>query len=207
MPNQLVFFASNFLAILVFFTVALSFIDTFALKIKVQSVFKAAGFLLLTLAFLLNLLQFFSPLVSPQLITWLKSVSLWLIFVAFIFDEHSKLQLLTIIAIISLIFLRGHALLAVQAFLISITVLQIAYYTKHKDLVPFEVGVVLIAIAEFFYFLDETGRYGNMETSGNFLYIFACTAIFYWIWQYLIIRFNLRRQLPQLLPGNKAKEN
>ena len=198
MSNQFIFIISNALNILVFGTIAGFFIDTFALKIKVQSLFKTAGFLLLTIAFTLNLFQFIFPFTSPQSIIWLKSIGLWLIFAAFIFDEHSKLQFLTVIAIVFLMFIRGHELLALQAFLISITVLQIAYFTKHKDLVPFEVGIVLVTIAEFFYFLDETGAYGITRTSGDFLYIFASIAFFYWLWQYLVIRFNLRLKSSEL---------
>ena len=113
-------------------------------------------------------------------------------------DSHSKLQFLAILAIISLFFLKGHILLSVQGALISTTTLALAKITKHNDLILFGLGFVLITIGKFFSYLENTLGVANMALSASILYILAAITLFYWLWQYLVIRFNLAHKLPKL---------
>jgi len=191
---QVLSFLSDFIAASVFATLTWLFADALAIRIEPKTLFKTLTFALLTIAQALSLAQLFSSISLPQIVFWLQSIGLWLLFVAFILDSHSKLQFLAILAIVFLFLFRDHLLLAIQAALIAITVLQIAHTTKHNDLIPFGVGFVLIACAEFFYFLQRTKNFEEIALAGDFLYVFASIALFYWLWQYLVIRFNLGKK-------------
>jgi len=79
--------------------------------------------------------------------------------------------------------------LALQTALISAAVMQLAYTTKHKDLIPFGIGFVLITMGEFFKALGA-----EFLASGAILDIFASIALFFWLWQYLVIRFGLKKR-------------
>ena len=166
-------------------------LDALAVRIEIKTLFKAVGFGLLAVGFALNLIGIFSGISLAGLPFWLQSLGLWLIFAAFILDPHSKLQFLAIVALVFLFFFREHSLLAIQASLVAVLVLRLAHVTKHNDLIPFGVGFVLIAAGEFFYALQKQTALGNLQTAGDFLYIFASIALFWWLWQYLVIRFNL----------------
>ena len=192
--TQIIATVSNLMTASVFATSTWLFVDALAIRVEIKSLLKAIGFLLLTCAFVLNLVPTFSAVFQNQLTFWVQSLGLWFLFAAFILDSHSKLQFLIVAAIPVLIFLRSHSLLAAQTFLIAITIMQIAYHTKHKDLIPLITGFFLITIAEFFYSLEEQTMLGNLKTAADFLYIFASIVVFYWLWQYLVIRFNLQRK-------------
>ena len=101
---------------------------------------------------------------------------------------------MAIVVLVFLFFFREHSLLAIQASLVAVLVLRLAHVTKHNDLIPFGVGFVLIATGEFFYALKKQTTLGNLQTAGDFLYIFASIVLFYWLWQYLVIRFNLGKK-------------
>ena len=193
---QLISIIANFVTASAFAALSWLFVDALVIRIEIKTLLKTFGFGFLTLAFALNLVQTFSNLGLTQmnLYLWLAGIGLWLIFAAFILDPHCKLQFLVILAIVLLFFLKGNALLSMQAFLIAATILQIAYFTKHKDLIPMVVAFVLVAIGEFFYSLQKQTALGNLQTGGDFLYIFASIALFWWLWQYLVIRFNLQRK-------------
>ncbi|OGD94027.1 hypothetical protein A2697_00850 [Candidatus Curtissbacteria bacterium RIFCSPHIGHO2_01_FULL_41_44] len=198
LPNQTIEVISDVATATIMASLAWLFIDALVLRFEVKIFLKSAGFSLLTLVFTLNLAQVFSASASPQLIFWLESIGLWLIFAAFILDSHSKLQFLAILAIISLFFLKGHILLSVQGALISTTTLALAKITKHNDLILFGLGFVLITIGKFFSYLENTLGVANMALSASILYILAAITLFYWLWQYLVIRFNLAHKLPKL---------
>jgi len=189
MPVQALSGASFLILGLVSFALFWLHADSLAIRIEIKTFLKAAGFGILGIASTLN---FLNPLFNfdlSQISIWLISSSLYLIFLAFILDPHSKLQLGFILAIIALFFLHKHVLLSLQAALISAAVLQLAYTTKHRDLIPFGMGFVLITIGEFFQVLGA-----EFGVSSAILYIFASISLFAWIWQYLIIRFNLSRK-------------
>ena len=167
------------------------FADALAIRIEIKTLFKTIACFMITIALALRVIQIFMPLM-PGLPLWLESLGLWLLFAAFILDSHTKLQFLAIVALVFLFLFREHSLLAIQASLVAVLVLRLAHVTKHNDLIPFGVGFVLMAVGEFFYTLKKQTMLGNLQTAGDFLYIFASIALFYWLWQYLVIRFNLK---------------
>lgn len=148
------------------------------------------------MAYTFQITQTFTQLSLPQLIFWLQNIGFFLIFISFILDSHSKLQFITVIAIVLLFFFKEHALLALESLLIAIVVLSIAKVTKHNDLIPFGIAYVLVSVGEFFYFLVAKTNFGSgINVAGAFLYIFASVAFTYWLWQYLVIRFNLKHSV------------
>src|SRR3990167_499423 len=194
---QIINLLSNFTTASVFAALFWLFTDALFLRFEIKIFLKAIAFGLLTTAIILNLLQLLTIANTP-FIFWLQSLGLWLLFASFILDSHSKLQFMAILAILILFFLKNHALLAVQASLVAATVLNLAHVTKHNDLIPFGVGFVLIACAEFFYFLERTKNFEGIAQAGTFLYIFASITLFYWLWQYLVIRFNLGKKIGEV---------
>lgn len=129
----------------------------------------------------------------------MQSLGLWLIFASFIIDSHSKLRFITVIAIVSLFLFKSHQILAVQNLLISLNVFEIAYNTKHRDLIPFGAGFLLMTTAEFFYYLDKVEGFQNIGVAGDFLYIFASIALSIWLWSYLAIRFSFAQKFPRMI--------
>lgn len=199
LPNQIISTVAYFASAITFAILTWLFTDALLLKVEIKTTLKAVGTGLLTTALTLNLVSLVSPTPLPQLIFWIQSIGLLLLFIAFILDPHTKLQFLIILALVFLYFFREHSLLAIQASLVATLVLHLAHVTKHNDLIPFGVGFVLIAVGEFFYSLQKQTAFGNLQTAGDFLYIFASIALFWWLWQYLVIRFNLARKIPKLI--------
>lgn len=177
---------------LVFLALFWLHLDALAVRLETKTILRALGWLSLAASLSLSLVWIFSnlPFDPSKLIFWLTSLGFWLLYVSFIFDSHSKLQFLAVLAIASLFFFDNHTLLAIQAFLIAITILQISYNTKHKDLIPQVTAFILLAIGEFFHSLASSPSSGLF---GNFMYVFAAIIFAYWLWQYLVIRFNLER--------------
>ena len=192
LPIKITEILANFLAASVFSAITWLYIDALQIRIEIKSVFRALGFLLLTITFALNLLGIFVQTPSQTFTFWIQSTSLWLMYVSFIIDSHAKLQILSILAIVCLFLLKSHALLSLQAFLIAISVLQISYSTKHKDLIPLVTGFFFMTIAELFFYLEKFKGYENLDLAANLMYIFCAIAFFYWLWSYLVIRFNLK---------------
>lgn len=165
--------------------------DALAIRVEVKTVLRALGWILLagSTGLVVATYFFIDPPFNPaRFIFWTTSLGFWLLYVSFILDQHSKLQFLAVVAIAALFFFGGHTLLALQAFLIAITILQISYTTKHKDLIPLVTGFILLAIGEFFHSLAASSSSGLF---GDFMYVFAAIIFAYWLWQYLVIRFNL----------------
>lgn len=168
------------------------FIDALHFRFEVKSFMKAIGFLLLTAGFALRFSSFFL-VVNQSMIIWIKFLGFWVLFSGFIYDSHSKFQLLTIILILSTFFSKNHLLLSIEAFLITIVILQLAYYKKHKDLIPLITAFFLFTTAELFKYLNNFKEFGNIYNASMILYILASGFIFYWILPYLRIRFNLKQ--------------
>lgn len=190
---EIISYFSLILTATVFGSLTWLFADALTLRIEIKTLMKALACFLFAAASSLKLIPPFVPLLQTNYIFLLQNIALWLFLASFIFDQHSKLQLLIILGIISQIFLRDHALLALQALLVSLAILQIAYHTKHRDLIPLITGFFLIFVAEFFYSF-KSAAWGNLKLSGDFLNIFASIVFFYWLWQYLVIRFNLQKK-------------
>lgn len=190
LPAQVLSLTANFAAASTFAAITWLYLDALLLRFELKSFLKCLAFALLTLAFALNfaaLVFKINSLIPPF---WIQSTALYLIFASYIIDIHSKLQILTLVAIALIFFLKDHALLAVQSLLVTTVILQLAYYSKHKDLIPLTTGFALIAIGEFFFYLDMKRGVQNLSFAANFSYIFASLVFFYWLWQYLVIRFT-----------------
>lgn len=171
------------------FSLCFLFVDSLMVRIEMKTVLKALGFCLFGIG---SFLIFFDPFVTIDLSLVsiiLISISLYAIFLSFIIDAYSKFQWGIIVAIIALLFLRGHDLLTLQAGLIALNMFQLAYTTKHRDIIPLCTGFVLITIAEFFYSLETKAGFKGLGTAGAFLYLFAGVALLFWLWSYLKIRF------------------
>ncbi len=192
-PAQILFFVSNFTIASTLATISWLYIDALLFRFEIKSFLRLIGFSLLTIVFALNFATLFYS-ANQTLIFWIQSISFWFLFISFIFDSHSKLQILTIAGIIATVFLNKHALLSLQSFLIAISILQLAYFTKHKDMIPLTLGFFLISIAEFFNYLDKFKGFENLSLAGSLLYVFVAIALFYWLWSYLVIRFTLKRK-------------
>ena len=199
-----IFFARTILSSLLFFALAWLFFDTLFLRIEAGTLLKGIGFFFLGISQITEITRYFSALPLPFVSIGIAALGLYFILVAYLFDAHSKLQFLVVVIIASLFLLKDHVLLAACAFVISITVLHIAHYTKHKDLIPLGVGFVLIAIGEFFYFLDTTSQFNRITVAGDFLYIFAAVNYAVWLWPYLFIRFKKDRSLSRLEPADNS---
>lgn len=192
LPIQAFSIAVNITAALISSALTWLFLDALFMRIEIKTLLKACGFLLLTIAFALKIAQPFSDINLSILATALHSIALLLLFAAFVADAHSSLQFLTILLIFILIFLDNHAMLAAQSFLIALVVLEIAKSTRHNDLIPFGVGFILFAAAELFYSLELRAGFQNISLGGHLLYIFGSIGLFWWLWSYLVIRFNLK---------------
>lgn len=193
MPQaQIISIVSNFAASSIFAAIGWLYIDALLLRFELRSALKCLAFTLLTIAFAQNFAAELFKINSPVPSFWIQSIALYLMFGAFIADTHSRLQILTIFAIALLFFFKNHALLAIQALMIALAILQLAYNTKHKDLIPLVTGFILMSTGEFFYYLNNIKGFENISQAGNFLYIFASIALFYWLWSYLAIRFAVK---------------
>ena len=191
-PAKLIGFISDFTAASVMAAILWLYIDALLFRFEIKSFIKTVGFLFLTAAFALSLSERFLN-VNHSFVIWTESIGLWALFVGFIFDAHSKLQLLTLFLIAATLFLKNHLLLSVEAFLITLVVLQLSYFYKHKDLIPLITAFFLISSAEFLKYLNSFRGFENMALAGSFSYIFAAIILFYWLWSYLTIRFNLKQ--------------
>lgn len=190
LPAQVLLLTANFTAASTFAAITWLYLDALLLRFELKSFLKCLAFALLTVTFALNFASSVFNIPFPIPSFWIQSIALYLMFAAYIMDIHSKLQVLTLLAIALLFFLKAHALLAVQSFLVTAVILQLAYYSKHKDLIPLTTGFVLMAIGEFFFYLDITRGIQNLSYAANFSYIFSSLVFFYWLWQYLVIRFT-----------------
>src|SRR3989338_2411906 len=185
---------ANFAIASIFAAIAWLYIYALSLRFEFKSFLKSGAFSLLTVAFSLTLYQTITKQTPTNLQIWLQSIALWLILASYLLDYHSKLQLLTILGIISIFFFKNYALLAIQSLLISISLLQISYSTKHKDLIPLVTGFTLLAISEFFNYLEKVRGIQNFSLAADFVLLFTAITFFYWLLQCLVIRFNLNQK-------------
>lgn len=167
------------------------FFDALRLRFEIKTFLRLLGFLMLGIGFG-GIVANPSVLNTIPLLLWVKIAGLYTIFVSCAFDAHSKFRITLVFGIILLAFLKDHSALAILALLIALNVFQLAYSTKHRDLIPMGTGFILIAIAEFFRSI-ETKELAGLSLASAFLYIFASASFFLWLWQYLIIRFNLKK--------------
>lgn len=188
-PAHILLLLANFTPASVFAAITWLYLDALLLRFELKSFLKCLAFALLTLTFAFNFTSSLLQINFPIPSFWIQSIALYLMFASYIIDIHSKLQITTLLAIGLIFFLKAHALLATQSFLVSVVILQLAYYSKHKDLIPLTTGFILMAIGEFFFYLDSRGIQ-NLSYAANFSYIFSSLVFFYWLWQYLIIRFT-----------------
>ena len=149
--------------------------------------------MLLTGGFASNFAESFL-VVNQTFITWIIGLGFWMLFVGFILDTHSRLQLLTIFLIVAVLFLKNHLLLSVEVLLVTLAVLQLSYIYKHKDVIPLITAFFLVSLAEFLKYLNNFKGFENMSLSASILYIFASVTLLYWLWSYLTIRFNLKHK-------------
>lgn len=164
-----------------------------------KSILKAFGYLLLALAFAIRFLNILLPFNYETLAIWVQSFGLWLIFASFVFDSHTKLSIVTITAILSLVFLRSHALLAVQTLIIALTILDLAYITKHRNFIYLGVSFLLMTVAEFFWFLGSVKMYESSLTAPYFLYVFAQIIFAKWLIAYIKTRIQEKHPIKSLI--------
>lgn len=138
---------------------------------------KTLGFGLLVLAYVFIL--FFDP--SSTLFFWLSAGGFYLLLLHLFFDRHAKLQIMFLPAILALLFVQQHVFLFIQTLLIAISAFHLAgTTTRHKDLISFGVGFLLMSIGEYFYFLESVHGYGDFQSAGALLQIFASFALINW---------------------------
>ncbi len=184
---------SNLTTASIMATILWLYVDALLFRFEVKSFIKAAGFLLLTGGFASNFAESFL-VVNQTFITWIIGLGFWMLFVGFILDTHSRLQLLTIFLIVAVLFLKNHLLLSVEVLLVTLAVLQLSYIYKHKDVIPLITAFFLVSLAEFLKYLNNFKGFENMSLSASILYIFASVTLLYWLWSYLTIRFNLKHK-------------
>ena len=184
---------SNLTTASIMATILWLYVDALLFRFEVKSFIKAAGFLLLTGGVASNFAESFL-VVNQTFITWIIGLGFWMLFVGFILDTHSRLQLLTIFLIVAVLFLKNHLLLSVEVLLVTLAVLQLSYIYKHKDVIPLITAFFLVSLAEFLKYLNNFKGFENMSLSASILYIFASVTLLYWLWSYLTIRFNLKHK-------------
>lgn len=175
------------------------FWDALKVGFEEKTFLKALGFGILALV---SLNQVFQLIINADafafsgsnLSFWLTSIAYFAIFLSFALDEHFIIKPVIILAILAILFLRGHWQLTTQTLLVSISVLQLTYTTKHRDLIPFAIGFVLITIAEFFLSMESSG----LELAALLLYLIAQGALILWWWSYVAIRFSINSLGPRL---------
>lgn len=193
-----ILYLSHIICALTFASLFWIFADALTIRIEAKTLLKAAGFALLTIASIPIFPNGNMTFPYTDLTFYLAGIALWLIFISVMFDIHSKLQFLIISAVIATIFLKNHLLLATLSSLIAFTTLQIAYSKKHNDLIFFGIGFFIFAIADLFYYLANFPTFTNFQLAGSMLHVIASITLFAWLWQYLVVRYNLKRKARKL---------
>ncbi len=117
------------------------------------------------------------------------SAALSLLFIGFIIDPLSKLRILAPLPIVFFPFLSGHILLFILGLATTMAIFQLAYTTKHRDLIPLGVGFTLLSVGEYLYHLKDIEQLKQLALAGSFLYLFASLILLGWVWSYLSLRF------------------
>lgn len=164
------------------------FTDALILRLEPKTALKACGFFLL-----------FLGLVIPVFSTLFTSLALLCVFLSFALDSHlwfSTPLLLSLILVFGVS--RNFTwLLTAQSMAVFISIFNLAYTTKHRDLIPFGLAFILTTIAFLFTALQPYSR-ENFVTSQALLHLFAQLAFLYWWWSYVAIRFSISSLGPRL---------
>lgn len=168
-----------------FFFLAAIFGDALFVRFDFRTFIKFLGFLLLGASFVLNILDNSYPVLS----FWLMATGLVLIFIGFIMDPLSTFKFIAPLPIVFLPFLTGHILFFVLSILTTVGIFQLAYATKHQDLIPLGVGFTLVSVGEYFYHLENIVQLKHLALAGSFLYLFASLILLGWGWSYMALRF------------------
>lgn len=176
--------ASFLISGIAFLALSILFGDALLLRLELRTLIKSLSFLMMTVYFLLNLFHF-----GISAIFWLMAVSLTLLSISFIIDPLSKFKFLFPLPILFLPFLKDHLLLFALGLTATLAIFQLAYTTKHRDLIPLGVGFTLMSMGEYLYHLQSYESLNYLSAAGSFLYLFASLVLLTWIWSYLAIRF------------------
>lgn len=176
--------ASFLLSATAFFFCSAIFGDALFVRFDLKSFLKFLGFFMLGGSLLLNLLNFY-----PSVALWIMSVALTLLFIGFIIDPLSRFKFIAPIPLVFFPFLSGHILLFILGILTTVGIFQLAYTTKHRDLIPLGVSFTLISAGEYLYHLEDIDKLKQLAVAGSFLYLFASLVLLVWAWSYLAMRF------------------
>jgi len=176
---------SLLLSAVAFFFLAVLFGDALFVRIDLKTLLKSIGFLLLGISCVLNLLN--QTYTLPSFL--MMSAALSMLFIGFIIDPLSRLSFLAPIPIVFFPFLSGHLLLFVLGLLTTVSIFQLAYTTKHRDLIPLGVGFTLLSVGEYLYHLETIERLNQLALAGSFPYLFSSLVLLGWVWSYLALRF------------------
>lgn len=168
--------ASYLLTAVAFFMLSALFFDALIAVFDIKTCIKSLGFCILGLGWIFHL-------------PWLMSGALFLLFIAFALDPFSKMRFAIPLMIIFPFFISGHILAFVFSLMITFVILQLAYSTSHRDLIPLGVGFTLISVGEYLYHLKTIESISQLSAAGSFLYLFASLILLGWVWLYLALRF------------------
>ncbi len=174
-----------------FFFLALLFGDALLVRFEFKTFLKSLAFFLFGCSLIMNWLKFSDSIA----IFWLMPIALCLLFIGYILDPLSRLRFILPLPAVFFPFLKGHILLFVLGLLTTLVIFQLAYTTKHRDLIPVGVGFSLLSIGEYFYHLETIDKLSQLAKAGSFLYLFSALVLLGWVWSYLAIRFiNIRKK-------------
>lgn len=182
-----------------FFFLAAIFGDALFVQFDFRAFIKFLGFLLLGVSLVLNILNNSYPVLS----SWMMAVGFVLIFVGFITDPLSTFKFIAPLPIVFFPFLTGHILFFVLSLLTTVGIFQLAYATKHQDLIPLGVGFTLISVGEYLYHFKDIEQLKQLALAGSFLYLFASLVLIGWGWSYLALR--LKKALSKLLVREQSR--
>lgn len=166
------------------------FLESLDVRFEIRSLFKAAGFGLLGITGFLMLIAEQNIDLNYLWMILPTSISLYAIFLGFIFDGHAKFSFGIILMVFSFYFVRNTLLLSIQSGLVALVVLQLAYTTRHRDFIPLGVGFVLMSVAEF---LKSQGT--EYSPGAPLIYLFVTLFFGIWLWQYISPRLQIRSSL------------
>lgn len=177
--------ASFLLSSTSFFFAAAIFGDALFARFDLKTFIKFLGFLLLGVVAVLNLLNNAFPVFS----FWMMSLGFCMLFIGFIIDPLSSFKFIAPLPIVFFPFLSGHILFFVLSLLTTVAIFQLAYTTRHRDLIPLGVSFTLISVGEYLFHLESIEQLKHLAFAGSFLYLFASLILLGWVWSYLAIRF------------------
>lgn len=182
---------STLLVSLYFFT------EGFKYRSKLSTL-KGIGFFLLSIASFMNL----SASSFSDITLRIMEIAYFSFFLGIVFDKHSGLRYSLFIPLFGLFLAQyAHRLLFLITTFILIAILELAYHTEHKKMLPFIVAFTCLALGEYFYSL-ETFNNGQVPIlNGYFLYIFASLIFTLWVTFYIL------RKLKRIVTNTEPIEN